>query len=142
MRVIPAYTQLNDIVQQHGRKIHCVTPDGNCLIRALSHQAFGDQIYHIQMRAALVIQISNNLKKYQPFYIPYHEHVVSMYKDGVWGTQLELQATADCIRLPIYELIYNSTTGCHKWIVFKPCHFLLLPEDIIMPQLHFPFTAQ
>ena len=143
MQVIPAYTQLNDIVQQYGHKIHRVTPDGNCLFRALSHQAFGDQMYHIQLRAALVMQISNNLKKYQPFYIgrnPYHEHVASMYKDGVWGTQLELQAAADCIRLPIYELIYNSTTGCHKWIVFKPRHFLSLPEDI-MPQPHFPFTV-
>ena len=59
----------------------------NCLFRALSHQALGDQMYHIQMRAALVMQISNNLKKYQPFYIgrnPYHEHVASMYKDGIW----------------------------------------------------------
>ena len=74
------------IVQKYGRKIHRVTPDGNCLFRALSHQTFGDQMYHIQMRAALVMQISNNLKEYQPFYIgrnPYHEHVASMYKDGI-----------------------------------------------------------
>ena len=87
MQVIPAYTQLNDIVQQYGRKIHHVTLDGSCLFRALSHQAFGDQMYHIQLRAALIMQISNNLKKYQQFYIgrnPYHEHVASMYKDGVW----------------------------------------------------------
>ena len=57
MQVIPAYRQLNDIVQQYGCRIHAVTPDGNCLFRALSHQALGDQMYHIQMRAALVMQI-------------------------------------------------------------------------------------
>ena len=95
MQVISAYTQLNDIVQQYGRKIHLVTP---------SHQAFCDQMYHIQMCAALVMQISNNLKKYQSFYIGrnlYHEHVTSMYKNDIWDTQLELQAAADCIRLSI-----------------------------------------
>ena len=69
MQVIPAYTQLNDILQQYGCRIYRVTPDGNCPFKALSHQAFADQMYHIQMRVALVMQISNNLKKYQPFYI-------------------------------------------------------------------------
>ena len=99
MQVMPAYTQLIDIVQQHGCRIHRVTPHGNCLFRALSHQAFGDQI---QMRAALVMQISNNLKKYQPFYIGrnlYHEHVASMYKEafGVhnWNYKQQLIAS-DC----------------------------------------------
>ena len=78
MQVIPAYTQLNGIVQQYGLKIHHVTPNCNCLFRALSRQAFGDQMYHIQMCVALVMQI---LKKYQPFYTErnlYHEHVSSM----------------------------------------------------------------
>ena len=50
-------------------RIHRVTPDGNYPFKALSHQAIADQMYHIQMRVALVMQISNNLKKYQPFYI-------------------------------------------------------------------------
>ena len=143
MQVIPAYTQLNDIVQQYSRRIHRVAPDGNCLFRGLSHQAFGDQMYHTQIRKAIVTQISNNLEKYQPFYIgrnPFHEHVGSMYKDGTWGTQLEIQAAADCFRLPIYELIYNSTTNCHKWIAFKPRHTVSLPEET-MPQPHFPFTV-
>ena len=143
MQVIPAYTQLNDIVQQYNRKIHRVAPDGNCLFRALSHQVFGDQMYHTQMRAALVTQMSNNLEKYQPFYIgrnPFHQHVSSMCKDGIWGTQLEIQAAADCLGLPIYELMYNSATNCHKWIAFKPRHTVSLHKEI-MPQPHFPFTV-
>ena len=110
--MIPAYMQLNDIVQQYSRKIHRVAPDGNCLFRGLSHQVFGDQMYCTQMRKAIVTQMINNLEKYQPFYIernPFHEHVGSMYKDGTsWGTQLEIQAAAD------YET---------------------------MPQPHFPFTV-
>ena len=63
-----------------------------------------------------------------------------MYKDGIWGTQLEIQAAADCLALPIYELMYNSETSCHKWIAFKPRHTESLLEEI-MPQPHFPFTV-
>ena len=68
-------------------------------------------MYHTQMCHALVTQISTNLEKYQRFYIgrnPFHEHVNSMYKDGIWDTQSEIQATANCLTLPIYELMYYS----------------------------------
>jgi len=65
-------------------------------------------MYHTQMRRALVTQISNNLEKYQPFYIgrnPFHEHVNSMYNDVIWDTQLEIQAAADCLALPQMDSI-------------------------------------
>ena len=143
MQLIPECTQLNDIVQQYSHKIHRIAPDGNCLFRMLSHQAFGDQMYHAQMRKTLVMLISDNMEKYQPIYIgrnPFHGHVSSMSKDGIWGTQVEIQAAADYLGLPIYELMYDSTTNCHKWIAFKPCHMQSLTEEI-MPQPHFPFTT-
>ena len=63
-----------------------------------------------------------------------------MYKDGMWGTQLELQAAADCISFSIHELQYNSATSCHKWIGFKLHHSVSLPEEI-MPQPQFPFMV-
>jgi len=97
------------------------------------------------MRKALVTQISNSLEKYQPFYIgrnPFHKHVNSMYKDGIWGTQVEIQATVNCLALPIYMsyVTYNSATSCHKRIAFKPHHSVSLLEEII-PQPHFPFRV-
>ena len=114
MQVTSAYTHLNDIVQQNNCKIHHVAPDGNCLFRALSHQVFSGQMYHTHMRAALVTQISNNLEKYQSFYIgriSFHWHVSSMCKDGIWGMQLEIQAAVDRLGLSICELMYNSATN-------------------------------
>ena len=60
MQVIPEYAQLDDTVQQYSRKIHHVAPGGNCL---LSHQAFGDQMYHTQVHKALVTLISDNMEK-------------------------------------------------------------------------------
>jgi len=98
MQVIPEYIQLNDMLQKYSCKIHRVAPDGNCLFRTLSNQAFGDQMYYTQMRKALVMLISNNMEKYYPICIgrnPYHDHVSSMSKDGIWGTQVEIQAAAE-----------------------------------------------
>ena len=129
VQVIPEYTTLTAIVQQYSRKIYRVAPDGNCLFRALSHQAFGDQAYHTQMRKVLVTLISDNMEKYQPFYMgrnTFTEHISSMSKDGIWGTQLEIQAAADCLGLPIYELMYCSPASSYKWITFKPHHVLSL----------------
>ena len=118
-------------VNQYNRTIHRVAPDGNCLFRALAHQAFGDQIYHAQMRKALVTLISDNLEIYKPLYMGrrngFEEHVDRMSKDGIWGTQLEIQAASDCLGVSVYELMYCSATSSHKWITFKPCHVLITP---------------
>lgn len=103
VQVITEYATLNALVQQYSCKIHCVAPDGNCLYRALSHQAFGDQAYYTQMRKVLVTLISNNIERYQQFYMgrnSFTEHISSMYKDGIWGTQVEIQAAADFFELP------------------------------------------
>ena len=142
VQVVPEYAQLAEILHQYNRKIHRVAPDGNCLFRALAHQAFGDQMYHAQMRKALVKLISDNMEKYKALYMGrrklFSEHVNCMFKDGMWGTQLEIQAAADYLGLPIYELMYCSATNSHKWIAFKPRH--VLAEEMV-PQPHFPFTV-
>jgi len=130
------------IVNQYNRTIYRVAPDGNCLFRALAHQAFGDQTHHTQMRKVLVMLISDNLRRYKFLYMGrngFEEHVDMMSKDGIWGTQLEMQAAADCLGVPVYELMYCSATNSHKWITFKPCH-VLITHDLI-PQPHFPFTV-
>ena len=66
--------------------------------------------------------------------------VLHMSKDGIWGTQVEIQASADYLGLPINELMYDSATSWHKQIAFKPCHIESLTKAI-MPQPHFPFTT-
>ena len=59
-----------------------------------------------------------------------------MSKDGIWGTQLEIQAASDCLGVPVYELMYCSATSSHKWITFKPCHVLITHDMIPQPHFH------
>ena len=114
-----------EAINKYNRTIHRVAPDGNCLFRALAHQAFGDQTRHTQMRKVLVMFISDNLQRYKFLYMGrrngFEEHVDMMSKDGIWDTQLEMQAATDCLGVPVYELMYCSATNIHKWTTFKPC---------------------
>ena len=82
VQVIPVYTTITEVIQKYNRKIHRVAPNGNCLFRALSHQAFGEQMYHAQMRKSLVTFISGHMDKYQAFYIgrnSFSEHIRSRH---------------------------------------------------------------
>jgi len=114
LQVFPEYQQMAAIVNWYNRTIDHVALDVNCLFRALAHQAFGDKTYHTQMWKVLVMLISDNLQRYKFLYMgrrngfEEHDDMMSM------GTQLEMQAVADCLGVPEYELMYCSATNSHK----------------------------
>ena len=92
VQVFPEYQQMAATVNQYNRTIHRIAPDGNCLFRALAHQAFGDQIYHAQMRKALVTLISDNLERYKPC---------------IWEEEIDLRSMlTGCLR---------TEYGVHNW---------------------------
>ena len=48
---------------------HDVLPDGNCMFRALSHQLYGSDQHHVQVRSMLLEVIESNKIIYQPYWI-------------------------------------------------------------------------
>ena len=46
-------------------------------------------------------------------------HVNQIKRTGVWGTQVELQATSDLVGVPVYVALLN-TKGIYCWNLFKP----------------------
>ena len=44
-------------------------PDGSCMFRALSHQLYGGDEHHIQVRSMLLEVIECNCITYQPYWI-------------------------------------------------------------------------
>ena len=68
------------------------------MFRAISHQTFGVEDKHREVRLALHKTIQINYERYQCLWISngtFSEHVENIKSCGVWGTQMELQAASD-----------------------------------------------
>ena len=60
---------LESFLMNQNRHMHDVSPDGNCMFRALSHQLYGSDNHHIQVRQMLLEVIQCNRTIYQPYWI-------------------------------------------------------------------------
>ena len=60
-------TDINSFLMLQSRWIHNISPDGNCMFRALSHQIYGSDDKHIQVRQLLLDVIKANSTTYQPY---------------------------------------------------------------------------
>ena len=93
-------TDLNDFLNTQGRRCHAVVEDGNCMFRAISHQVFGLEDKHSEVRFAIQDTIQVNLELYRCLWIgngTFSEHVNNIKSCGIWGTQVELQAASDLL---------------------------------------------
>lgn len=115
-------TNFADFLRNQGRCAYNVLPDGNCLFRALSHQLFGSDEHHLQLRQGLLAVIQANYTVYEPYWIEhtpcgivkFDEHVKSLANAGSWGTQVELQAASDCFNVVVYVCSRNQS-GIVRW---------------------------
>lgn len=76
--------------------------DGNCLFRAMSHQLYGDEEYHAQIRALCMQYI----RQEQAFFQDYITEDIEQYaerkeRDGIWGDDVEIQALSEIYCRPI-----------------------------------------
>eukprot|EP01012_Entosiphon_sulcatum_P005830 TRINITY_DN12682_c0_g1_i1.p1 TRINITY_DN12682_c0_g1~~TRINITY_DN12682_c0_g1_i1.p1 ORF type:complete len:576 (-),score=62.60 TRINITY_DN12682_c0_g1_i1:40-1767(-) len=87
--------------------------DGNCLFRAVSHQLFGSQAFHLLVRQRVVDQLQGpRCEEYLVFFDgddEFDEYVQSMGQEGTWGDEICLTAIANAFRVVIYVLL--STPG-------------------------------
>ena len=52
-----------------------------------------------------------------------------MKHERTWGTQLELQAAASLLKLPIYVFTQKDGSGDYYWEIFKPINSPLRSPD-------------
>ena len=71
--------------------------DGNCLFRAVSHQLYGTQNYHYQVRAAGVQFMTNNPERFIESNTEdsWLQYITAMACDGCWADNLIIQALAN-----------------------------------------------
>ena len=97
-------TDIDDsVLKSHNRCTQDVLPDGTCMFRALSHQLYGNDEHHIQLRTMLLEVIQSNYSFYQLLWIEempwgrsctFDEHLENLACVGTLGNYVELQAVS------------------------------------------------
>lgn len=90
-------------------KIQKITPDGNCLFRAISHQLYNTETYHEMIRKECMDYIVKEKEHFQHFISSqsFEDYVERMRQDKTWGDHIELQAISEIYKARI-EIFYNS----------------------------------
>ena len=89
--------------------------DGACQFRALSHQLFGTQAHHKEVRAEAVAHIRANEEVFAPFFTGGEmvRYLAAMGRDRTWGDELTLRAVCDSFGVVLY--IVQSTQ--ENWLL-------------------------
>jgi len=95
--------RLTDSALSRGMHVENVASDGACQFRALALQLWGDQEKHIQVREAVVRQLTAHSAQYEAFVEgqSFSEYCEKMKQRQTWGDHLTLQAAADVYRLQV-----------------------------------------
>ena len=115
-------TDIDDFLKSQNRCTQDVLPDGNCMFRALSHQLYGNDEHHIQLRTTLLEAIQSNYSFYQPLWIEempwgkvtFDEHLENLARVGTWGTHVELQTVSNCFNTKVFVCSPNPA-GIIRW---------------------------
>ena len=98
---------------------------GNCLFKALSFQLTGTTAYHSQLREEIADFESKEKSVLEVHYTPQNEktfddHIKEIRRDRVWGTDLEIYATATYFQLHIR--VAMEISGTVDWNTYSPCN--------------------
>ena len=106
------------------KDIYNVKGDGNCLFRALSFAVCGKEENHRYLRDVLTTFMCETKEgiaicKLRDARVPQKYIQTSrMADDGVWGTEVEIQAASSFFNVPIF--VYTKYGVKYDWLEFKP----------------------
>lgn len=80
-----------------------IIPDGNCLYRAVSKAAYGDQSMHKDLREQTMHHIADHLEEFNPIIEgDVGEFLINAAQDGAWAGYPELLAMSQMLNVNIY----------------------------------------
>ncbi|XP_048122422.1 OTU domain-containing protein 1 [Alosa alosa] len=80
-----------------------IIPDGNCLYRAVSRAAYGNQSKHKELREQAIHYIADHLEEFNPIIEgDVGDFLVSASQEGVWAGYPELLALSKLLNVNIY----------------------------------------
>ncbi|XP_062848043.1 uncharacterized protein LOC134310392 [Trichomycterus rosablanca] len=90
-------------LQERNKYRFHIIPDGNCLYRAVSKAAYGDQSMHSELRERTVHHIADHLDEFNPIIEgDVGEFLINAAQDGSWGGYPELLAMSQMLNVNIY----------------------------------------
>ena len=102
-----------------------IRKDGNCYFRAICHLLTGNQREHKTVRQLIyryMVENDDEISKLAD--CPNYTQSVSMNKDGVWATEIEIFATATMLATDVcvYSPCGHDTVGdtIYKWLTYTP----------------------
>lgn len=103
------FEDLENLLKAAERKLWPISGDGKCMFRALAMVMYGSESFHDTVRSLLVDYIEKNTKDFKKYLLDetMEMHLKRLKQPGQWGTHVELKATANILKLPIY--IYTPT---------------------------------
>lgn len=118
----PAYNIIRDMIEPEERQVDYIRGDGNCLFRALSKIIYNTESCHEEIRQAVVDLMEKFPKDFEQFIDgkSIHLHIISMRKDGTWGTQAEIYGAATLLQRDIYILSPDPLGKQYRWLLFSP----------------------
>ena len=110
--------QAIDSLSARDRKVKPISGDGNCLFRALAFVLYGSEMCHEKVHELLVQFVSQNQDSFRPYIGDFERYLSHMRCTRVWGTAVEILATASLLQIPVFTLIPSVNT--YKWFHYNP----------------------
>lgn len=93
----------NKYLQDRKKYRFHIIPDGNCLYRAVSKAAYGEQSMHSELREHTVHHIADHLDEFSPIIEgDIGEFLINAAQDGSWAGYPELLAMSQMLNVNIY----------------------------------------
>ena len=134
----PSPFSVHQFLLQSFRTVKSIKKDGNCLFRAVAFHTLGDEDKHDDIRTLLVRFENLNKALFESRFIPsanttsFHDHLKHQLWPGVWGTQVELMATATLLQVPVYCCYTNLSGTKYHWEAIKP---IATPANLRVPEI-------
>ena len=137
------YAALSPFLHQQGRSIERVLGDGNCLFRSLSHQLTGTQDHHLILRKTITKFEQSYYGMFQQLHntinrTPFSSHIKNMKKTCIWGTTVEIIATATLFQVDIY-IATDSYSQEPTWLKYTPRSTAGAPQNAMIASSLRPF---
>ncbi|XP_066539659.1 OTU domain-containing protein 1 [Hoplias malabaricus] len=109
-----------------------IIPDGNCLYRAVSKAAYGDQSMHKELREQTVHHIADHLDEFSPIIEgDVGEFIINAAQDGNWAGYPELLAMSQMLNVNMYL----TTGGSLESPTVSTMMHYLGEEDLTKPAI-------